>query len=459
MENNSNADLKQNDDNLNRFKRFLNTGNDRLSAYIYNVELNIESIKSLFDLIKENRGSEAVNLIKKYKEERLLLKNETLIYGLAVCARSKDENAKKAAYEVLNIVCQNPLDFFKFVSICETISFEIAFKLNGSKLTVNKSSIDVTKTTLKTSTSQMKLQSVKSMDKLCIENAITELNKTIAVVAPSSRQSSATLKPLLSLRLNSGKSQHDKEGNKSDLIIETSTAELFSSRKTSAASTLRSELTFLTTERKDSALPSHKTAHIPLLSTSRVGSGQSAKKIELPLISERTNSGKSRNQTPLQHVRPGSAKPIVFFDLNGDLTPSRRFSDAITNSLTEYPSIVSPGNVQASYPNTKSPSIASIEPKLSSRPLSRTQSAKSAILVRPPSRTSSIRAATPIQPLPPIQAVETSKDLIMSTEIVTAPIVESTPITETPIKKHVDLSVEPIVIKSNTSSGSTGWGR
>ena len=388
---NNNAETSNTNVSLNRFQRFLTTGNDRLSACIYNVDLKIESIKSLFDLIKDNHGVEAVNLIKKYKEDRLLFKNDTLVYSLAVCVRSKDERTKKAAYEIMNTICQNPLDFFKFVSICETISFEIAFKL-GSNRNAIKNSIDMSrvKNLLKPSKTEMKFDVLKSHDKSFNINAYNGIQITKS--RPLSRHSSGAMKPLLSLRLNSGKSSQ----NNSDLVIETMTADIFSSRKTSAASTLRSELTFLTTDRKESALTSttNKTTHLPLLPTSRLGSSKSGKKIELPLISERTNSGKSRNQTPVIQSpanRPGSAKPVIFFDLNGDLTPSRRFSESMTNSMSDMP--LSPGAINASYPTTKSSSLASIEQQKSVRPLSRASSVKSvsAVPAKSVSRQNSVR--------------------------------------------------------------------
>jgi hypothetical protein len=384
---NNNAETSNANVSLNRFQRFLNTGNDRLSACIYNVDLKIESIKSLFDLIKDNLGVEAVNLIKKYKEDRLLFKNDTLVYSLAICVRSKDEKTKKAAYEIMNTICQNPLDFFKFVSICEIISFEIAFKLGSNKNSI-KNSIDMSKVKnlLKPSKTEMKFDILKRHNK---SFNINDNKVQILKSNPLSRHLSAsgTMKPLLSLRLNSGKSSQ----NNSDLVIETMTADIFSSRKTSAASTLRSELTFLTTDRKESALTS--TTHLPLIPTSRLGSSKSGKKIELPLISERTNSGKSRNQTPILQSpanRPGSAKPI-FFDLNGDMTPSRRFSESMTNSMSDMP--LSPSVINASYPTTKSPSLASLEQQKSAKPLSRASSVKSvsALPTKPVSRQNSVR--------------------------------------------------------------------
>ena len=257
---------------LNRFQRFLITGNDRLSACIYNVDLKIESIKSLFDLIRDNRGVEAVNIIKSYKENRLLFKNDTLVYSLAICVRSKDERTKRAAYEIMNTVCQNPLDFFKFVSICETISFEIAFKLGANRNAKNSIDLSRVKNALKTSKTELKFEVLKSHEKSLNSNNDNNVSLQLVKSRSLSRHSSTSggMKPLLSLRLNSGKSS--QQGN-NDLVIETMTADIFSSRKTSAASTLRSELTFLTTDRKESALTSttHKTTHLPLLPASRLG--------------------------------------------------------------------------------------------------------------------------------------------------------------------------------------------
>ena len=70
-------------------------------------------------LIQSGQGQEAVELITKVSVERRNVKQNALIFALAVCARCNDENTKKAAYRSLNQICRIPTHLFMFIKFCE----------------------------------------------------------------------------------------------------------------------------------------------------------------------------------------------------------------------------------------------------------------------------------------------------------------------------------------------------
>ena len=72
-----------------------------------------------FRLIQDDLGESAVSLIKQVSLQRRNVKQNPLIFALAMCARSSDAKTKAAAYTVLNDVCRIPTHLFMFVKFCE----------------------------------------------------------------------------------------------------------------------------------------------------------------------------------------------------------------------------------------------------------------------------------------------------------------------------------------------------
>ena len=72
-----------------------------------------------FRLIRDGKGTEAVELLRKVSVERRNVKQNPLIFALALCARSNDLDTKEAAYKVVNEVCRIPTHLFMFIKFCE----------------------------------------------------------------------------------------------------------------------------------------------------------------------------------------------------------------------------------------------------------------------------------------------------------------------------------------------------
>ena len=78
---------------------------------------NVEYI--LYRLIATNKGKEAVDSLRKISVERRNVKQNPLLYALAVCARSNDLETKTAAYHALNDMLRIPTHLFMFIKYCE----------------------------------------------------------------------------------------------------------------------------------------------------------------------------------------------------------------------------------------------------------------------------------------------------------------------------------------------------
>ena len=70
-------------------------------------------------LIAKGKGQQAVELIKRISVDRRNVKQNPLIFALALCARSNDIDTKTAAYQALNQVCRIPTHLFMFIKFCE----------------------------------------------------------------------------------------------------------------------------------------------------------------------------------------------------------------------------------------------------------------------------------------------------------------------------------------------------
>ena len=70
-------------------------------------------------LINDGKGKAAVEVLRKVSVERRNVKQNPLVFALALCARSNDLETKKAAYKVINEVCRIPTHLFMFIKFCE----------------------------------------------------------------------------------------------------------------------------------------------------------------------------------------------------------------------------------------------------------------------------------------------------------------------------------------------------
>ncbi|KAK3590251.1 hypothetical protein CHS0354_041329 [Potamilus streckersoni] len=104
---------------IQRARRFLIMGCEGGTYTASEQLLKRENAKCFDRLISEGKGKELVKLIREISVEGRAARQGSVIFGLAVCARSNDQETKKAAYECLNEVCRVPTHLFMFVKYAE----------------------------------------------------------------------------------------------------------------------------------------------------------------------------------------------------------------------------------------------------------------------------------------------------------------------------------------------------
>ena len=109
-------------DDLERFRRFLVLGSEGGTYYANEHRVGKENAEALFRLIGEGRGPEVVKIIVEYSTEGRTAKQDPIILSLAICARSKHLETKRAAYEAILQVLRIPTHLFAFVETCEMLS-------------------------------------------------------------------------------------------------------------------------------------------------------------------------------------------------------------------------------------------------------------------------------------------------------------------------------------------------
>ncbi|KAL5021620.1 hypothetical protein ScPMuIL_000775 [Solemya velum] len=105
-----------------RLQRFLCLGSEGGSYYTGEAELTSQNAACIDRMIADNRGREVVETIRTFSIKGRCAKQNPTIFALAICARSNDEQTKKAAYGVLSDVCRIPTHLFQFIQICEAES-------------------------------------------------------------------------------------------------------------------------------------------------------------------------------------------------------------------------------------------------------------------------------------------------------------------------------------------------
>ncbi|KAI8518517.1 60 kDa SS-A/Ro ribonucleoprotein [Branchiostoma belcheri] len=108
---------------LQRARRFLCMGTES-GTYTLDekIKLGRENAESLVRLIHDGRGEEVVEEIGKFSREGKAVKEQPVIFALALCARESEVKTKQAAYKALSKVCQTPIQLFAFINYAETLS-------------------------------------------------------------------------------------------------------------------------------------------------------------------------------------------------------------------------------------------------------------------------------------------------------------------------------------------------
>jgi 60 kDa SS-A/Ro ribonucleoprotein len=110
-------------DDMTRLHRFLLLGSEvPIYYHIDKEKLKEENARSISNLLQEGRGVEVVNEIKKFSTGGRTVKQDPIMFALAMCARKGDLPTKHRAYEVLPQVCRIPTHLFMFVGYCEEVS-------------------------------------------------------------------------------------------------------------------------------------------------------------------------------------------------------------------------------------------------------------------------------------------------------------------------------------------------
>ena len=117
-------------DDMKRLHRFLVLGCESPTYYIGERLLGIENATAITNLLKDGKGVQVVNDIRRYSIEGRTVKQNPIMLALALCARTSDLATKRRAYEVLPEVCRIPTHLFMFIGYCQTFS-----SLNGEQTT------------------------------------------------------------------------------------------------------------------------------------------------------------------------------------------------------------------------------------------------------------------------------------------------------------------------------------
>ncbi|XP_062577419.1 RNA-binding protein RO60-like [Saccostrea cucullata] len=104
--------------------RFLRLGHSTNAYSSGSRDLNTMDADCVLELIRNEKGPRAVEIIKEFSEVHQAYKQDYIIYALAICCRSSDPNTKRAGYGILSDVCKIPTHLFKFVDFCQKISKE-----------------------------------------------------------------------------------------------------------------------------------------------------------------------------------------------------------------------------------------------------------------------------------------------------------------------------------------------
>ena len=106
-------------DDMTRLRRFLVLGSESPTYYIEDKQLEQENARSILHLLQAGSGVEVVNEILKYSVEGRTVKQNAIMFALAICARHEDLETKRRAYEVVPQVCRIPTHLFMFVDLCK----------------------------------------------------------------------------------------------------------------------------------------------------------------------------------------------------------------------------------------------------------------------------------------------------------------------------------------------------
>lgn len=109
-------------DDMKRFHRFLVLGSENPTYYIGEKQLGKENAQAILNLFEAGQGVKVVNEILTFSLQGRAIKQNPIMFALAICARLGDIKTKQRAYEVLPQICRIATHLFMFVAYCKTLS-------------------------------------------------------------------------------------------------------------------------------------------------------------------------------------------------------------------------------------------------------------------------------------------------------------------------------------------------
>ena len=110
---------------LSQLHKFLSYGSES-SCYksgCGNQEVSLDNAQCILRLTENGHGEEVVKEICAFSQDGFSVRQDPLIFGLAVCAKlSKDLKTKRAALKAVLAVCPTATQLFRFVEYTEKIS-------------------------------------------------------------------------------------------------------------------------------------------------------------------------------------------------------------------------------------------------------------------------------------------------------------------------------------------------
>ncbi|XP_077878631.1 RNA-binding protein RO60 [Ictidomys tridecemlineatus] len=100
---------------MNRLHRFLCFGSEGGTYYIKEQKLGLENAEALIRLIEDGKGYEVIQEIKSFSQEGRTIKQEPLLFALAICSQCSDISTKQAAFKAVSEVCRIPTHLFTFI--------------------------------------------------------------------------------------------------------------------------------------------------------------------------------------------------------------------------------------------------------------------------------------------------------------------------------------------------------
>ncbi|KAI8806173.1 hypothetical protein BJ742DRAFT_758891 [Cladochytrium replicatum] len=108
-------------DDIRRLNRFLILGSDSGTFSSKEPALTTENAEVIIRLLNDGRGMEVVNRIVDVSLGGLAVKQNPLIFALALCARRGSEEIRRKAFEVLPKICRIPTFLFMFVRFLQLV--------------------------------------------------------------------------------------------------------------------------------------------------------------------------------------------------------------------------------------------------------------------------------------------------------------------------------------------------